>query len=264
MLWVTLHIWLHQPNSSESCNLSDLGQEFTWKFLQKLPSNLIFNAICQPTVTCLRSAFSIQITSRSTLVFTGLNTLVREIRWCIFWIFLLEVCCQRLSMFVLNDCMQCLGPALSLKVCWRAFGDSVSLLCFMAFLLENFPGTQRLIFLYLSCFCSLNKTFSVKCLVLYIIPIYFGLSSFKYPYISLIQVGWFFKICLVFHAFPSFELLELESGPVVLPVLVSKTTSIKSPTWKAFRKSMPNVTSTEGLSTRFSKELWTCWYFFYY
>lgn len=78
MLWVILHIWLHQPNSSELCNLSGLGQEFRWQFLKKLPSNLIFNAICQPTDMCLRSTLGIQVTSKNTFLFTGLNTLMRD------------------------------------------------------------------------------------------------------------------------------------------------------------------------------------------
>lgn len=47
-------------------------------------------------------------------LFTGLNTLMRKTRQRIFWIFLLEVCSQHLPMPVLNDCMQCLGPALRL------------------------------------------------------------------------------------------------------------------------------------------------------
>lgn len=78
MLWLILHIWLHQPNSPELCNLSDLGQEFSWEFLQNFPSNLIFNAICQSTGTCLRSALGIQMTSKNTFLFTGLNTLMRD------------------------------------------------------------------------------------------------------------------------------------------------------------------------------------------
>lgn len=72
------------------------------------------------------------------------------------------------------------------------------------------------------------------------------------------------KFCHIFHAFPSFALLGLASGPVVFTILFSKTTCIISPTWKAFRKSMPKATSTGELSTRYSKVLWTCWYFFHY
>lgn len=41
-------------------------------------SNLIFNAICQPTGTCLTSTLDIQITLKNTFLFTGLNTLMRD------------------------------------------------------------------------------------------------------------------------------------------------------------------------------------------
>lgn len=65
MLWVILHSWLHQPNSLELINLSDLGQEFRWEFLKKLLSNLVFNIICQLTSMCLRSTLGIQLTSKN-------------------------------------------------------------------------------------------------------------------------------------------------------------------------------------------------------
>lgn len=89
---------------------------------------------------------------------------------------------------VLNDRMQCLGPALRLKVCWRAFGDPISVLYSMVFLLESFPGTQsstqswytHLLFyqpnLSIPFLSSFNKE-DISSLVLYIIPIYFELSS---------------------------------------------------------------------------------------
>lgn len=132
---------------------------------------------------------------------------------------------------VLNDCMQCLGPALRLKVCWRAFGDPISVLYSIFFLLESFPGTQPHLLFYqpnLSIpFLSLFNKEDISSFVLYIIPIYFELSSLN-VYTSLeSKVVDSLKFYLIFHAFPTFALLDLASSTVVFMILVSKTMSMQ-------------------------------------
>lgn len=67
-------------------------------------SNLIFDAICQPTGTCLRSTSDIQTTSKNTFLFTGLNTLMRDKAKYILYFPLGSVFPP--FVHVLNGCMQ--------------------------------------------------------------------------------------------------------------------------------------------------------------